>query len=350
MEKKFKVVSLFSGCGGLDLGMVGGFDFLGRKFSRNPFEIVFANDIHEPACDTYDHNLNHTIVREDIVNILNKKLNSIPDCDIVIGGFPCQDFSLSGKHKLFKTKRGRLYQQMIRIIDVKNPLAFIAENVYGLVQLGALERIKNEFSQAGGGYIVTPCIVSALDYGVPQTRKRIFFVGIRKNLNTTFIPPSYTHSEMPTKRTKKWLTSKQVLADLLGKENRIPNHNQFSRAQFYEKRWQGTTYLKPDLPSPTIRAHHHGNIQFHYEGHRRLTVRECARIQTFPDNFIFTSNTSQNYISVGNAVPPILAWHFARALSKALKRLNYEEKPKLDFEDYVQYSFKKYEARVAISN
>lgn len=314
------VLSLFSGCGGLDLGMRGGFKFLGDYFHRTPFRTIFANDIHPPACDTYDKNFEQPITRGNIADIVDKTPSILPACNVVIGGFPCQDFSLSGKHKCFQTERGRLYKQMKKVIELKNPLAFIAENVLGLILFNALDTIKNEFTKAGQGYHVTHHLVNAANYGVPQNRRRVFIVGIRSDLNVEFKTPKETHAENPKLGQKPMITVKQAIDDILGREQVVPNHNEYSKAVFYAKRWQGTTKIKADAPAPTIRAHHHGNIQFHYKGHRRLTVRECAKIQSFPDDFIFTSSPAQNYVSVGNAVPPVLAWHFANKLARTLRR------------------------------
>ena len=128
-DKRFSVVSLFSGCGGMDLGFKGGFSVFGKEYEENPYEIIFANDIVEEACITYKHNLGHEVICQDIREI---NLEQIPKSDIVIGGFPCQDFSLAGKRKGLSTERGRLYQEMKKVITHCQPLAFVAENVDGI--------------------------------------------------------------------------------------------------------------------------------------------------------------------------------------------------------------------------
>ncbi len=331
--KKYKVVSLFSGCGGLDLGVLGGFSVFGNEnkkdFGRNPFDIIWANDFFKPACDTYKQNFQHEIVYGDITQI---DKSTIPQADIVIGGFPCQDFSISGKQGGLSTDRGNLYLQMYETIKVQRPVAFLAENVKNILspmlldEKGdkAIDRIRHDFESLG--YNVDVNLVYAPDYGIPQRRWRVFIVGIRKDLNRKFIMPKSHHP---------FMTAKEAIDDLWGKEEdpSIPNHNQRSLAKFKPPQRngnQGNYQVRADQPSQTIRSEHHMNIQAHYRTYneaepnnrdywRRLTVRECARFQTFPDDFVFTGSKSDAYRVVGNAVPPMLGWYMARALYRALE-------------------------------
>lgn len=331
--KTYKVVSLFSGCGGLDLGFLGGFSCFGEgnriEFGKNPFEIVWANDFLKPACDTYSKYFSHDIVFGDITKI--DKV-TIPKGDIVIGGFPCQDFSISGKQGGLSTNRGNLYQQMLEVIRVQKPIAFLAENVKNILSpilvdengIRAIDRIKGDFESLG--YNVDVNLVYAPDYGIPQRRWRVFIVGIRKETGKHFIMPKAHHP---------FMTAKQAIDDLWGKENdlSIPNHNQMSLAKFKPPKRsgnQGNYQVRADQPSQTIRSEHHMNIQAHYRTYneeepqnrdfwRRLTVRECARFQTFPDDFWFSGSKSDAYRVVGNAVPPMLGWYMARALYCALE-------------------------------
>lgn len=342
MNPKYKVVSLFSGCGGLDLGILGDFNFLGKHYERTLFDIVWANDIYPQACETYKHNIGNHIVQEDIANI---DLNTIPNADIVIGGFPCQDFSVAGKRQGLTVKRGRLYLEMKKVIEHIIPKIFIAENVEGLVNMEnglILETIKNDFrsitcNEHGYSYDVSHYLLHAADYGVPQIRRRVFIVGIRSDLNVKFIKPKPTHNE------NTWVTAKEAIDDLWGKENdaSILNHSQYSKAKFYPgKKLQGNNQIRADAPSVTIRAEHHGNIEAHYRSlkpsdpknmdyWRRLTVRECARIQSFPDNFEFKGATTHAYKQIGNAVPPVLAWHLAQSIQNVLLKSeeNIPQKP-----------------------
>lgn len=334
-KKKLTTVSLFSGCGGLDLGVMGGFSVFANEnkktFSKNPFKVIWANDIDKDAVSSYIKNIGNHAQCLDINNIKNE---DIPQCDIVIGGFPCQDFSIAGKMKAFENGRGTLYRQMIRVVQDKKPIAFIAENVKNILNPKLIDFEKNQpviktiqqdFENIG--YKVKYKLLSATEYGIPQTRERVFIIGIRYDINAEFKFPASFHEPM---------TSKQAIDDLWGKEHQesIHNHNQISFAKFrpYSKVGsQGNEMIPENGPSHTMRAEHHMNIQAHYRtvspiqdkedrtNWRRLTVREAARLQTFPDSFNFIGQKGSTYKQVGNAVPPILGWYIARALAVCLK-------------------------------
>jgi len=330
--KKLKVISLFSGCGGMDLGFRGGFDVFGKHYESNPYDIIFANDIIKKACETYEHNFGHKPHCGDIKELDYKTL---PKADIVIGGFPCQDFSLAGKRKGLASERGKLYLEMKNVIEHCNPIAFVAENVDGIRKskagddTTALDIIIEDFKSMG--YEVVYKVVNAADYGVPQNRIRVIIVGIRKDINKKMKYPEITHGELGK---YKWMSSKEAIDDLWDKigVSEIKDHTErhYSKAKFYPgKRMQGNRQIDANRPSPTIRAEHHGNIEGHYRSMdpnnpddmtswRRLSIRECARLQSFPDNFEFPCAPSEAYKQIGNAVPPILGWNIARALYKSL--------------------------------
>lgn len=331
--KTYNLVTLFSGCGGLDLGFLGGFTIFGKKYSKNPFNIIWANDFFKQAAETYRYNIGDHIHYEDIT-LIDK--GSLPKADIVLGGFPCQDFSVAGKRQGTSVKRGRLYLQLRDTIKELKPKIFVAENVEGLVNMAdglVLETIKEDFRNIDEDvhYNVNHYLLHAADYGVPQMRKRVFIVGVRSDLDVDFEPPTPTHID-------NWMTSEEAIDDLWGREDdpEILNHSQISRAKFYPgRRMQGNTQIKRDQPSVTIRAEHHGNIEGHYRstnpddpndmsGWRRLSVRECARIQTFPDDFHFLGAATYTYKMIGNAVPPLLGWHVAQAVKHTLEK--YEAK------------------------
>lgn len=329
------VVSLFSGCGGLDLGFRGGFSVFANEhkkfFERNPYEILWANDIYTEAFETYKKNIGPHIVQEDIRGIVKQ---SIPKADVIIGGFPCQDFSIAGKKQGLQVSRGRLYMEMVELVSIQKPYAFLAENVKNITSdklvdgernQKVIDSIVDDFTSVG--YDVTVHHISAADYGVPQLRERVFIVGIRKDLKTKFYVPKPHHPIM---------SAKEAIDDLWGKEDdlSIPNHSQRSLAKFPERKasgMQGNYLIAADKPSQTIRSEHHMNIQGHYRTYnpdnpsdrsswRRLTVRECARLQSFPDDFVFIGNKTQTYVVVGNAVPPIVGWYMARALYVCLAK------------------------------
>jgi DNA (cytosine-5)-methyltransferase 1 len=322
--KRFTVLSLFSGCGGMDLGFKGGFTYLDREYSPNNFDIIWANEIDKHAAKTYRDNFGDHIVCDDIANIPDE---DFPEADIVIGGFPCQDFSIAGKMQGFAVERGRLYLQMKRVIDAIKPKAFVAENVKNLMVMEdglILKTIIDDFKESG--YDVGFHLFHSANYGVPQNRERVIIYGYRSDLNLTPFIPLETHEP------ETWVTAREAIDDLWSKLDSpdIANHStkDYSKAKFYEgKRTQGNVRIKPDKIAPTIRAEHHGNIEGHYRTNgdendlsnwRRLTVRECARIQSFPDDFIFTTSASSAYRQVGNAVPPVLAWYIARSLYYSL--------------------------------
>ena len=327
-NKKYKVVSLFSGCGGMDLGFEGDFEYLKKKYVSHPFEIVFSNDFEKKACETYNFNFKNKIICDDINNIDEI---SIPNCDVVIGGFPCQDFSLAGKRKGFNSERGQLYKQMLRVVKSKKPKIFVAENVEGISidieNSSPLLKIINEFRSAG--YNVDYQLFNTADYEVPQTRKRIIIIGVRTDLK---ILPKFPK---PILNCESWITAKEAIDDLWDKidEDYVKNHSSsdYSKAKFSEHgKGQGNRQIDADKPSITIRAEHHGNIEGHYRSRnadnpndrrfwRRLSVRECARIQSFPDDFIFPCAASSAYKQIGNAVPPVFGWHIAKNVLEILK-------------------------------
>lgn len=316
--KKYKVVSLFAGCGGLDLGFEGGFECLGKKYPKRRFEIVWANDIEPNACDTFERNFKKPIVCADINDVLRDKKGAylpLPKkTDIVVGGFPCQDFSHAGKRMGFKnTKRGTLYQSMIEVIKRTNPIIFVAENVKGLLTMNkgeAIRQIVSDFENLG--YHVEFNLYLAANYGVPQMRERVLIVGTKKGI----LPP-FQHPK-PILTKNKWITLKKALGDLENlPEGDLPNHH-WSQAR--KNNGQGNNLTNADKPGPTMRAEHHGNIEYHWNGKRRLSAREAARIQSFPDNFIFVPSTSSAYKQIGNAVPPVMAWHVATAIQNFLTK------------------------------
>jgi DNA (cytosine-5)-methyltransferase 1 len=401
-DDSIKVLSLFSGCGGMDLGFEG--DFFANKHSfaeedpniivkimnewvklrKTRFKTVFANDIlpeAQIAWTTYMKRFgygeeifhNNSIV--ELVKMHKKGAKIFPeDIDVVTGGFPCQDFSVAGKRKGFDSEkddygkrrnvdspseetRGKLYFWMKQVIDITKPKIFVAENVKGLINLGDVKDIiQQDFSSSdGNGYIVLPPqVLHAGDYGVPETRERVIFIGIRKDallpearaaLESREIPDEYNPYPRPShsytiKDTKllKPVTTSDVLKDLPEPEFSDDLSQQvYSKAKFLSNGSQGQTEIKLSGLAPTIRSEHHGNIEFrrlsaeHGGRHkselaqglkeRRLTPRECALIQTFPPDYKFVMkgtgrrtmklSSSGAYKVIGNAVPPVLAYRIA---------------------------------------
>ena len=307
-QGRYSVVSLFSGCGGMDLGFTGNFRVFGREYPRLPFNIIWANDSNSAACSTYRRNLGVEIICADIQDVM-KQVPERPD--VVIGGFPCQDISINGRRKGSEGSESGLYKLMAQVIAECQPKVFVAENVKGLTQeynKESLRQILSAFRVLG--YTVTYQIYLAADFGVPQCRERVFIVGTAPGIKS-FAPPA------PDTIEEDWLTTKEAIGDLESlPENENINHI-WSRAKASPD--QGMRKLKANKPSDTIRAEHHGNIQFHYRLPRRISMREAARLQSFPDEFIFESGLRQIERQVGNAVPPVLAWHIAQATLTSLR-------------------------------
>jgi len=302
----FSVVSLFAGCGGMDLGFKGGFDFLGKHYDRLDFEIVWANEINPDACAVYRRNLGPHIVEGDIYD----HLAELPArADVVVGGFPCQDISINGKMLGLKGKRSSLYTAIVETVSRLRPKVFVAENVGSLLlktHEAALGKILADFRALG--YDVTYRLYHAVDYGVPQTRDRVMFVGTRDDMPAYIPPPPCC--PVP-------VTAKEALADLEGRGADKAFAHIWSAAKVSGE--QGNRHLKADRPGYTIRAECHGNIQFHYALPRRISMREAARIQSFPDSFRFVTGIRATERQIGNAVPPVLAWHVAKAVADVLR-------------------------------
>ena len=302
-RRTYSVVSLFSGCGGMDLGFAGGFWFGGRYYEDLPFNVVWANDVSAKACDTYRANLGDIIIAGDIADAIQDLPMS---ADAVIGGFPCQDVSINGARKIADGQRTVLYEYMVDAIRRTNPKIFVAENVKGLLMSGGeafFERMIEDFSL--DGYSVSHRVYLAADYGVPQMRERVFIIGVKDGF-------AFEHPKPVERR----MTAQEAIGDLESAREDDEFSHIWSKASKSPE--QGSRRLAADKPSTTIRAEHHGNIQWHYALDRRISLREAARLQSFPDEFRFTSRMRETERQIGNAVPPALAWHIASAVRDCL--------------------------------
>ena len=298
------IVSLFSGAGGLDLG-----------FIQAGHTIIWANDIYADAVSSYRENIGNHIIERDILTIPSE---DIPDCDMVIGGFPCQGFSVANIRRHTEDVRNSLYKELLRVKHDKNPKYFLAENVKGLLSLGkgsVFSMIINDFSNAG--YNVTYKFLNAANFGVPQKRERVIIVGIRNDLPFHFTFPKETHSQHGDRGTLKWVSVSEALSDLPDPDtpNNIPNHV-YSKYKLKFNGYLGHRPLDPDKPAPTVtaRGDNKGGVVVlpHPNAQRRMTCRELATIQSFPKDYVFFGNNSSIYRQIGNAVPVKLAYCIAQ--------------------------------------
>lgn len=305
------IVSFFSGCGGMDLGFIGGFSYMGETLKKLPFNIISAYDNDEKCVSTYIKNIGS---HAEVKDMSTFKLGSIPQADVLIGGFPCQDFSSCGPKAGLSTSRGRLYKSMIKYMLEHKPKVVIAENVPHLEKMRGgvvINTIVSDFEKSGYKFVVWK--LYAPDYGIPQNRTRLFFVGVRSDLEGMPSLPSPTHKN--NHRGIEWAIDDLSLIE----DESVPNQSQFFKASKAKNgNGQGDERNKAGSPSYTIRANAKSRVQFHYSLPRRLTVRECARLQTFPDSFVFPHSATTNVMQIGNAVPPLLAYRVAVSISKYL--------------------------------
>jgi DNA (cytosine-5)-methyltransferase 1 len=324
-KKAYKVASLFSGSGGMDLG-----------FEHAGFDTVWANDVNHWACETLKVNFKGKVVEGSVVDI---KEEDVPACDVITGGFPCQDFSMIWKRMGLKTERGNLYRHFVRLVLAKQPKMFVAENVRGLLSANkgkAVTQIVEDFAEAGYKVDVYP--VNFANYGAPQLRQRVLIIGVRKDLNKEFKLPEPTHTP------KTYVTAKQALKGV----EKVPYNNEHQKiapstvaklriippggnftdipksSKHYVKGMISHVYrrLHPDKPSTTIIAGGGGGTWgYHYEEPRPLTNRERARLFGYPDDFAFVGSIAEVRRQIGNSVPPIAIQPIARAIRKFLDEL-----------------------------
>ena len=317
---KLKVASLFCGCGGTDIGILGGFDFLGKHYASNNMEIVYANDIEKSACDIFEANFG---LKPDNRDIRTVKSSELLEFDILTGGFPCQSFSIvaqNPKRLGIKDDKGKLFFEMCRILRDRQPRCFIAENVKGILTANkheAFSLIIKEFEESG--YDVKYTILKAVEFGVPQKRERVIIVGFRKDLKVQFsLPKAVLLSENEYTPLSKCI------------DHDVPEKYYFSekavegmmrnRASMNKGRAQDTT-----KPCNTVGAHlakvslnSTDPVLFENGRYRRFTPREVARIQSFPETFILSGSDGDQYRALGNAIPPVMFWYVANAVSECL--------------------------------
>ena len=319
-----KMMSLFSGCGGLDL-----------SFHKAGYELVYANEMDEDAGRTFANNISD---RVEVCPIENVDMDGLPDVDLITGGFPCQDFSIIWKRPGLEGTRGNLYTYFLEAVAKTKPKAFVAENVKGLLTVSggkAIQRILEDFQSIEPGYVVFPKVYNFADHGVPQFRQRVLLVGVRADTGFNFVHPAGSFG--PGKKYP-FVTAGQALLDIDDSYpnmehmrimprtrellSRIPAGGNFTDIPvddpYYVKGMISHVYrrIHPDKPSMTLIAGGGGGTWgYHFPENRALTNRERARLQSFPDDFVFTGSFGEIRRQIGNAVSPVGVIDLVNSLS-----------------------------------
>lgn len=323
------VISLFAGCGGLDLG-----------FEKAGFNVVWANEFDTSIVETYRANHPNTVL--NTADVRSLKDQDIPSCDGVIGGPPCQAWSEGGKRLGFEDPRGQLFLEYVRIVDLKKPKFFVIENVQGILEdthRQSLAFILKSLQSIG--YSIRYKLLNAADFRIPQDRYRVFFVGIRNDLQNTFVfPVAMTDGKVTLREaigdiveTPRFFNEETVLSEHPTRKNHDVYTGSYDAKYMARNRvrsWDEQSFTiqaqarnEPQHPQAPKMTYVSPNVRIFAKGYeplyRRLSVRECARIQTFPDSFVFLySDVKDGYKMVGNAVPPRLAYVLALQVRNAL--------------------------------
>ena len=328
--ERIRVASLFCGCGGMDLGVIGGFTYLGKEYGKNPFDIVYSIDNDEYCTKIYNDNFEHKCIVEDVRNI---EIDKMPQFDMLIGGFPCQSFSISAQNPPrlgYKDDRGMLFFEMVKILRERQPRFFIAENVKGIMSANkgkAFPMILKEFTNAG--YRVTYKLLNASEYGVPQKRERVIIVGFKYE-------DDYLKFNFPMKLKS---AERKVLGDVImeganNDESLFFSERAVAGMMAVRDKMNKGRAMKLDEPCNTISAHlakvslnSTDPVFMVGERYRRFSTREAARIQSFPDTFRLAAVSQvRQYKAIGNAVPPVLMWHVIRSIHNVITvhQVNFE--------------------------
>lgn len=328
----YKYIDLFCGAGGLSLG-----------FKQAGFENVFSVECNAGFAKTYQKNFpEHKLVIDDIRNIDHDEIVRLTDgekVDVIIGGPPCQGFSIAGNigRTFMEDERNELFKEFVRFVTEVRPQMFVMENVATMathLKGQTIREVVKAFENAGCGYRVKYEVLNSVDFGIAQERRRLVAVGIREDVSTEFVYPA---------KSTKVFTIKDVIRDLpqleSGQDSEIPNHRAMKHsAQMLEKMsyikdggdrmdipedirpksGDIRKYIRYDSRKPSVCVTGDMRKIFHYEQNRALTARELARIQSFPDDFIFVGQSIQIQQQIGNAVPPKLAYQIALQVGEAL--------------------------------
>ena len=314
----FSIVSYFCGCGGLDLGFRGDFDYHNKHYDALPFDFLGAYDFNPNAVDTYNRYFGDG--KATVLDLAATDIAKIPKAQLLIGGFPCQEFSSCGPQGGLESERGQLYKTLVAYMKQYRPMVVVGENVINLERMNSgktIRTIVEDFKSQGYRFEVWK--LNGPDYGIPQSRQRLFFIGVRDDL------PGFPQKPEPRTANNPY-SIKWAIGDLEEiTDDSVPNQNQYFKASKAKRgNGQGDEVNRADEPAYTIRANPKSRVHFHYSLNRRLTIRECARIQTFPDDFIFPHSMTTSMFEIGNAVPPVLAYQVATSIAEYVCTLEKE--------------------------
>lgn len=321
---RVRVVSLFSGCGGMDLGILGGFTFHGRRYSRHPVDIVHSSDFDPRVVEIFNQNFQHEAEVLDVRKLLG---SSLPKYDVLTGGFPCQSFSISAQNPKrlgYRDERGQLFFEIKRLLEETRPRAFIAENVKGIISANnreAFPLILREFEAAG--YSTSWALLNASHFGVPQKRERVFIVGFREEADLQrFTFPTATSPLEPLPLGAVLQEPDEVDPSFFFSQRAVNGMRTTKNSKTMNK----GRAQDPSLPCNTVSSHlakvslNSTDPVLKVNGrYRMLTPREVARIQSFPDTFKLDVSRTAAYYGLGNAVPPVLMWHVSKSVLRAIR-------------------------------
>ena len=334
----FRIFSTFTGAGGLDIGFHGDFNFLDTYYPKLNFKTIKAIELNKYACQTIENDkkyFNNTdIINEDITKI-NPNDFKDENYDVLLGGFPCVTFSIVGKRVGIKDDiNGKLYESFVGFVEALQPKVFLAENVKGILSANKGEAIKiitKRFEETG--YKLKVQLVNFADYGVPQLRQRVLFIGIRKDIKDEFnIPkPTYKDNYISVEKAFKNIDKNCINNNLMkqlpsttAKLKAIPEGGNFKDLppHLSIKAMMSNIYrrLERNKPAYTVLASGGGGTwSYHYQEPRALTNRERARLQTFPDDLIFKGSNTEVRRQIGNAVPAVGVYYFAKEIERILE-------------------------------
>lgn len=369
----YKILSTFTGAGGLDLGFHGGFEFLGKHYEKLNFETTYSIDISKSACETILNNTQYFLNTNAVhANIIEHDLKQIPniDYDVLLGGFPCVTFSTVGKQLGVKDDtNGKLYLKFAEYVEHFKPKVFVAENVKGILSANngqAVKLIRDRFQKTG--YSLSVYLVNFAKFGVPQLRERVLFIGVRNDIKTHFVAPEIIHKtsddyinvETAFSNLNNDLPNSELMKHPLKTRRMleaIPENGNFKDLpkELAVKGLMSNIYRRLDRKRPAytvIASGGGGTWTYHYKEPRAITNRERARLQGFPDDLVFYGNNTEIRRQIGNAVPPVGIHPFAKNIQGLLDGIQYlptpNTLPEYDIDNKKEFTLTKFQPELEL--